>query len=471
MGSLTTACLLANAGLKVQILESNWIPGGCTSSYWRKGFVFESGATTLVGLDEGMPLKYLIDQIGINIPTRELHLPMQVQLQDGRVISRHKDISDWISEAERFFKGDQRGFWETAYEISHFVWNASLRFTAFPPSKLSDIWQTIKKTSLRDFVFAKYAFVSTSRMMKKFNVYSPDFIAFVNEQLLITAQNKVDEVNFLFGAAALCYTNYGNYYLDGGLIELVNPLVDFVRKKGGEIEYRNPVTKIKSSLNGYLVQTKNKTFTSKYLVSGIPINNTVELFSNKLKNTFDGKMLASPKLNSAFQMGVGFSPHRDFDTLHHQLHLSNPLPGTGSNSIFLSLSHPDDSSRSDEKGLMVASISTHLPDPAYTIVDSTTLEQLILKELEDRNLILTKNIRYQHSSSSKSWSKWTKRKWGFVGGYPQYIKTKPWQMIDARLDGHRAYQVGDTTYPGQGIPGTVLSGIIAFEKMKRDWKF
>ena len=45
---------------------------------------------------------------------------------------------------------------------------------------------------------------------------------------------------------------------------------------------------------------------------------------------------------------------------------------------------------------------------------------------------------------------------------------KPWKMKDARLDGHRAYICGDSTYPGQGIPGACLSGIIAVEKMKID---
>jgi phytoene dehydrogenase-like protein len=69
----------------------------------------------------------------------------------------------------------------------------------------------------------------------------------------------------------------------------------------------------------------------------------------------------------------------------------------------------------------------------------------------------------------KRLQQWTQRQFGFVGGYPQLMRIKPWQMLDARLDGHRAYICGDTTYPGQGIPGVALSGIIAYEKLKRDW--
>ena len=83
MAGLTAAALLAHRGQQVLVLEQNWLPGGCASSYSRKGFVFESGATTLVGLDQGMPLRHLLDTIGIELPLRSLAIPMQ-ELLSGR---------------------------------------------------------------------------------------------------------------------------------------------------------------------------------------------------------------------------------------------------------------------------------------------------------------------------------------------------------------------------------------------------
>jgi phytoene dehydrogenase-like protein len=41
-------------------------------------------------------------------------------------------------------------------------------------------------------------------------------------------------------------------------------------------------------------------------------------------------------------------------------------------------------------------------------------------------------------------------------------------MKDARLDHKGAYVCGDTVYPGQGIVGVCLSGIIAFRKLMQD---
>ena len=180
--------------------------------------------------------------------------------------------------------------------------------------------------------------------------------------------------------------------------------------------------------------------------------------------------MGSEQLNSCFQMGLGFKKHRDYESIHHQIHLNEPLPYIGSDSIFLSLSHPNDASRADTTGEMVASVSTHVPDPANTIIeDKSQLEKIVIDRLDSLNLIKKENIVYMHSSTPKGWYKWTAREMGFVGGYPQYMRIKPWQMLDSRLDGKKAYICGDTTYPGQGIPGATLSGIIAYEKLKSDY--
>jgi len=483
MGALSAAALLAADGLRVAILEQNWLPGGCTSAYWRKGFVFEAGATTLVGLDEGMPLWAVLQRTGIRIDAVPLRIPMQVHLSDGQKLTRHQDLNYWIAEAERVFgKEGQRPFWELCYRISQFVWRTSLRQTTFPPTSVSDWVQCALRATPEQLRFAGYAFFSTEWLMKKFNLHHNQlFVNFVNEQLLITAQNYAPEVNVLFGATALCYTNFGNYYVNGGLINLITPFINFISNKGGQIFLRHKVTAVTPTNDGYQVRAYVKgkqavDFQARFLISGIPINNTLPLFKattaalQKRLQQLKKHMLDSPQLNSAFQMGIGFRPHKRQECIHHQIHLRKPLPETGSASIFLSLSHPDDHTRSDEPGLAVASVSTHVAHPAqHMTFNKQATEAAIIERLSELDFIKAKNIVYTHSSTPAAWEKWTQRQFGFVGGYPQLMRIKPWQMLDARLDGHRAYICGDTTYPGQGIPGVALSGIIAYEKLKRDW--
>ncbi|MEM9327828.1 MAG: NAD(P)/FAD-dependent oxidoreductase, partial [Bacteroidota bacterium] len=416
-GALTCAALLAQKGLRVTVLEQNYLPGGCTSSYWRKGFVFEAGATTVVGMDEHMPLKQVADATGINFPLRKLDLPMLVHLPQGGVLRRHQDLSQWIEEASLRFPGDQEGFWRRAYEVSQFVWSRSGRYKSFPPSRWADAKDLLTNFTMPDLKYAPLSFISTKAMMERYKVASPAFNAFVNEQLLITAQNKMEEVNFLFGAAALCYTNYSNYYVDGGLINLVNPLIQYIEGKGGQVLMRTEVSNITRAAERYVINTKKQgEFTSDFLVSGIPLNNTQSLFPSL--NVREDKVMKSEQLNGAFQMGIGFKSEQSFESLHHQIHLVTPLPYTGSNSIFLSLNHAQDTSRSDLPGCRVASISTHVPDPGETVVDGATLEALVIDVLEQKGFLRKEDVIYQHSSTPKSWHKWTKRSWGFVGGYP-----------------------------------------------------
>lgn len=274
-------------------------------------------------------------------------------------------------------------------------------------------------------------------------------------------------MNLLFGATALCYTNYGNYYIDGGLINLVTPFIDYIKQREGELHLRTEVQHIEKIDAGYLIKTNKGEFQSKMILSGIPINNLLEIYPDIISK-YKSQIMDSPKLNSAFQMGIGFKSTKDFQSIHHQIHLAEPLVGVGANSIFLSLSHPDDLSRSDEAGMKVASISTHVPDPQNNIVDGKLAAEAVINILEEKGFMRKEDIVYQHSSSPKSWEKWTGRAFGFVGGYPQYFSIKPWQMIEARVDEQGMYHCGDTSYPGQGIPGTTLSGIIAVEKMMRD---
>tara|TARA_Y100000114_G_C11763602_1_gene331559 strand:- start:8716 stop:10173 length:1458 start_codon:yes stop_codon:yes gene_type:complete len=472
MGALTSAALLANKGLKVRIIEQNWQPGGCTSSYWRKGYVFETGATTLVGLGEGMPLQYVIDKTGIELPLRKLGLPMQVWLNGGIRVNRYEALEEWITEAERVFgKSGQRAFWTECFKVSQFVWQNSLRQLSFPPTRFIDVLASLKHFSFSQLAHLPYAFLSVEAVLKKHSLLeNKPFVDFVNEQLLITAQNHMEQVNFLFGAAALCYTNYSNYYVDGGLLNLVLPLVKYVEDHGGQIVYREKVESVSRTASGYRVQTNKEAYETEYLISGIPVNNTQKLFSRGSTALKTKATMVSEQLNGAFQMGIGFVPHRHFDSIHHQIHLSEPLPETGSASIFVSLNHPQDTDRTDVSGERVMSVSTHLPNPQHRLIDNSVVEKAIIKVLIKHDFFEPENLKVYHSSGPKSWQKWTGRQWGFVGGYPQYLNIKPWQMLDCRIDGYKAYQVGDTVYPGQGIPGVTLSGIIAMEKLRLDWK-
>ncbi len=477
IGSLTAASLLASKGRKVLVLERNYLPGGCVSSYYRKGFTFETGATTLVGLDDNMPLRFLLDTIGVSIDTIALEIPMKVHLNNGEILTRYKDLNQFIAEAERVFGAkNQRVFWEYCFKVANFVWETSLKQRTFPPSKFSDLIPMLQNFEWKQLAFAKTAFHNMEALLEKYDLLNNQlFVDFINEQLLITAQNHVKEVNLLFACTALCYTNFGNYYVKGGLINLVQPLCDYIESKGGKVLLRVGVKSVTPVKEQYEIELdrngEGKQIIVPKVLSGVPINNTLEIFqSTKLMKKYKKSVLPSEKLVSAFGMGIGFNSDKKFDCIHHQIHLEEPLPFCNSKSIFLSLNHHSDHTRTPKKHQYVANISTHIHDPKVNYqFDRRIIESIIFKTLEKHHFLKRTDVIYYHSYMPSSWEDWIDRKYGFVGGYPQYFNIKPWQMLDARLDGNNAYLCGDTTYPGQGIPGAALSGIIAYQKMMNDW--
>ena len=471
MAGLTAAALLAKRGVNVCLLDQNWIPGGCATSYARHGFVFEAGATTLVGLDEGMPLRWLLDETGITIDAMRLQTPMQVHLPDGRLLTRHEDLDTWIGEAEvAFGPNGQRFFWEECFALSKLVWRSSLRQLRFPPTSIGDVLSLASKVSLSQLRILPRALQTTEDLLRKHGLNGhATFRSFVDAQLLISAQNHAPEVNALFGAAALCYTNYGNYYVPGGMRQLVEPIAAYIMRSGGDMRLRQRVTRIVRTAHGYEVHLhKQPPMRCRQVISAIPLNNTLPLMDAATQARCKSKMMPPEKLWSAFGMGIAFKRSADFAAIHHQILLTEKLPEIDASSIFVSLSHPDDRSRCapDE---CVAAISTHighLDSPRQ--IDKAAIEARVVEILTERGFMRPADILYQHASTPKSWEKWTGRAHGFVGGYPQYKAIKPWQMKDARLDGKGAYICGDSTYPGQGIPGACLSGIIAVAKMAAD---
>jgi phytoene dehydrogenase-like protein len=74
------------------------------------------------------------------------------------------------------------------------------------------------------------------------------------------------------------------------------------------------------------------------------------------------------------------------------------------------------------------------------------------------------------AATPRTWEKWVYRKKGRVGGIPQSMKRALWDWTPSVSPEKGLYLVGDTTYPGQGIPGVTLSGINVYYRVLKDFK-
>lgn len=479
MGGMSAAALLANDGYNVLILEAALHPGGCSSSYPRKGYTFESGATTLIGFDEHQPLQYLEKKTGIKIPREELSPSMNVWLGDKK-ITRYKDRFEWIEETVRVFgnRKAQRKFWNLAFRISEVVWKVSLNNPFFPPQKISD-WVTLfTSNNPLDVWVLRYAFKSVKEVATSCGIKNSDFLRFLDEQLMITAQAKSEDVPFLFGAAGLTYTNYSNYYVPGGLLEMIYTIRDFVTDRGGALKTKEAVTEIsKQNNDSYLISTKKgKHYRAPIVVSNVPIWNMSALTEGAISSYFEKESANFEEAWGALTMGIATSDtYPDSMALHHQIHLNGKkVPYTNSESIFISMSRKADTSRAPE-GERTLNISCHAdPENWFAMGDEyesnkEEAKQFIIETLNERlEGFKEAEVLLSDLATPVTWQNWVHRKKGRVGGIPQSMARSllDWTPNETPFTG--LYLVGDTTYPGQGIPGVTLSGINVYSRIKKN---
>lgn len=485
MGGMSAACMLAKNGYKVTVLEAAHVPGGCSSSYKRKGYVFESGATTLIGFDENQPMRTLEDELGITLTKTEISPSMTVHL-DGERIIRHKNRQDWIDEAVRVFSdgsSDNRkahqDFWNEAFMVADTVWKVSKRNVFFPPKKAGDWLQLAINNNPTDAPVLRYAFQSMATVMKKYEVDTPAFRRFVDEQLMITAQAKAEETPFIFGAAGITYTCYSNYYVPGGLLTMVRELEQSLVENGGELKTRRKVVSVSEIPNGgYLVKTENgETYSTQKVISNIPIWNMGEICEGELGNWYKKQASKYDEAWGAFTMGVVTGDAYDADmSLHHQLHMpeNSAMPLTEAGSVFVSMSARGDTERAPE-GQRALNISCHTPAKKWFDMNGDyetnkeAVQEFILQFLKD-NLpgFEESGVEMAFPATPVTWENWVYRKDGRVGGIPQSMDRSlvDWPLTEPPFAG--LYQCGDTSYPGQGIPGVTLGGINVYYRIRKN---
>lgn len=476
MGGLTAATLFANDHRSVTLLEGSHAIGGCSSSYFRKGYVFESGATTLIGFDEHQPLARLEALTGIRIPRVRLTPSMTVH-QNGATIIRYEDREMWMDEAIRHFgqPDAQRAFWNETFGTSDIVWELSERNPFFPPQSVTDALRLLGNHP-KHALALRFALVSVNDRMRHYGLTSPSFKQFIDEQLMISAQAPSQDVPFLFGAPALTYTNSGNYSVPGGLIEMANTFQTHIRKNGGQVLVKHKVVSIEQIDGRHRVTCKNgNVFEAPVVIANIPVWNMDVLTSGRAAEYFRKEAEKYDVGWGAFTMGIVTDDvFPENMTLHHQIHLDEPLPICGSHSIFVSSSQHGDTKRAPD-GSRVLNVSTHSPTRPWFETDDATYDERkrivtehILERLR-RSLPGFKNaeLKLVTSATPSSWESWVGRHRGRVGGIPQSMDRALWDWTPNETPIPGLYLCGDTNYPGQGIPGVTLGGINVYLRAKR----
>lgn len=469
IGGLTTAALLAKAGLDVTVLEAHVYPGGCAGTFYHQGYRFDAGATLAAGFEPAGGMTRLGETLGITWPVEPAQIAMQVHLPDGCRVTRWVDPEAWAAERLAAFGPEGETFWRWQEATADRMWTVALQGVPWPPQSLSDLGRLtgigIGLVAAAPAQLPGLAADALRPAAVRLNGTSPRLRQYVDGQLLIAAQATSARANALYAAAALDMPRRGVVHVHGGIGRLAQTLADAVRRHGGQVQYRQRVTRVAQRADGsYRVETnKGADFEADQVIFNLPPHDAAALMDGALPPRLRRAQLPADGWG-AFMVyvgldGTGLSANLP---LHHQVLAREPL-GEG-NSVFLSLSLPDDPDRAP-LGHRALTISTHTAlGPWWDLFErdrdayearKTEYTERVLDAAEIALPGLRRAAKLILPGTPVSFQRFTHRSLGWVGGFPQTNLFRAW---GPRLGPH-LWLVGDSIFPGQSVLATALGGM------------
>jgi phytoene dehydrogenase-like protein len=461
IGGVVSYAILKKIGKKVALLEKESYLGGCSGTFKRKEYLYNVGASTLVGLQDHMPLGKVFKFLNLPKPkVKKLEVPMVVFVGD-KAIKRYSDREKAVLELENNFNyKNLRSVWQKVYSISDANWqniynvipinykNPKLLF-----KKLAENYRYLLKAFPYQF--------KTSYDFFKDNLgdFDEDFKDFLDNQILMTSQGYSRDVPISVGSMGLTYPNLDNYYVYGGMGKVFDYLADDYKN----VFLKQKVIKIKKVKDFFQVITDKEVFEAKNVI----LNKTIWDYCDLLEDFKDVCIKNRKKYSKIWSSLTIYFNLEDknnvVDEHHYQIIHKDINPYTGSNSFFVSISDKEDEvlTKDGEKSVI---ISTHCK---ISFWQDLSKQEYLEKKEKAKDFILNRLFEYVPKfkdckiknvmvGSPKTFQRYTGRYNGTVGGIPlikDYIPFKyPFNFTPIK----GVYLVGDSVFPGQGWPGVII---------------
>lgn len=437
-----------NTHKNIALFEKDKNLGGCASTFKRYGNYYNTGATTLVGYEDGHILKKHFDAIGVvpNISKSEIAIRV---VQNNKTLDRVKDFEDFLENINKIYPNkNNRLFWEKIKKIDKRFWQLQHiyygKYSLNKYLKTSYFIAELLKVYKIDIFKSAEAFIKES-----LGTISKEYQNFIDSQLLITIQTNSKDISILSLALGLSYPFHDVFYVNGGMGSLIEELV-----KDIEVKKDEEIKKIIKDGNQYILQSSKNEYKTTQLVLNSSIYQSADLFEdNEIQKYYNSFSFSD---QSAFVVYLTLDKQYNF-LEHYQFIYETLLPNCISNSFFVSFSKSDDTVLS-KNGTSVT-ISTHTKAnfwrylPHYEKTKEETTQVIIQKFLEYFTSLRKENIAKIHSATSFTFNRYINRYncGGKAIGFKNFT-----ELPSCNTPFKGLYNVGDTVFAGQGWPGVAI---------------
>lgn len=438
-----------NKHKNIVLFEKDKNLGGCASTFTKGSYIYNTGATTLVGYEEGHVLKKQFDTINLEPNIEKNDIAIRV-VQNNKTIDRIKNLENYVENIDHCYPNKNNIlFWNKIKEIDEKFWK--LKKIYYGKYSFKKYIQTVLFMSELLQSFGFNLFKSAENFIKEILGEIPkEYQQFIDAQLLITIQTTSKDISLLSMALGLSYPFHDVFYVYGGMGQLIEDIT-----KDIEIKRREEILKIIKEKDGFIVQSSLDEYKTKELILNSSIYQSSKLFTNQDIQKYYNSFSFSDQ--SAFVVYLTLDKKYKF-LEHYQFIYDESLPNCTSNSFFVSFSKYDDEILS-KNGTSVT-ISTHtkanfwkfLKDD-YKKTKKETQEYIINKFLEYFDEITEENILKKFSATSFTFNRYINRY--NCGGKAIGFKNIT-ELPSCNTPFQGLYNIGDTVFAGQGWPGIAL---------------
>lgn len=465
IGGLTAAALLLKQGWQVTVLEAATYPGGCAGTFFHQGYRFDAGATLAGGFDANGPHTRVAEMLGLEwqvSPIRDaawvVHLP-------EKTVHQSVEPEQWRNEYLTNFPYSA-AFWRKQEQLAKIAWDISTRDFPFPPATVTEALRLPLGLQLDTFAAAPYLHRKLRGLLPRQT--QADFKAFIDAQLLISAQAISDDADALYGSTVLDLPRRGVVHVHGGMGGIAETLVEWIRSNGGQVFYRQQVTRLEVKDRRVIAAHTNKSLRvqADVFLGNLTPWALTNLLGEAAPTSLRREVRRRHPMWGAFVLHVGLDASIiDQPITHHQIVMDVDQRLGEGNSVFISLSPLDDPKRAPQ-GFRTATLSTHTSvaawdelykqSPAAYEERKADYTERVLKAAERALPGFRKAAKLVMPGTPHTYEFYTRRPLGMVGGFPQ---TSLFHARSPRTGLRNLWLVGDSIFPGQSTAGVTLGAL------------
>ena len=468
-GGLAAALELARADKRVLLCEALNYPGGCASTFSRKGYQFEAGATLFSGFASGQLFDKWIERHDLDVTFESIDPPILFRTPDHELpisSDRAKTLASFC-ELPDAPVSSLRAFFARQKRVADTLWPIFDEPSRLPPFSMEALWWHLKRSwrypGLLSLVNRPLISVLRAHSLEQ---YAP-FVQYCNALSQITIQTNVMEAEAPFALSTLDYPYRGTGHIHGGIGRLGQAMLDAIERCGGEVWMSSRVKSCRRIPEGWEVETRKGNVKARTIVANMLPQAVDSLCSEEAS-------LSMKRLKGAVEEGWGavmlYLVIEDHQGLarhpHHIQTIVDPTqPLMLGNHLFCSISGADEEGRAPE-GQRTVTVSTHIPLRQLREMEDEaqadwvqSIQERMREGLRACVPEVGAHIRVEVPASPRTFERFTRRPFGYVGGIPRTRGLHNYRGLFPTPYTKDLWLVGDSVFPGQSTLATAVGGV------------